>query len=233
VLSATSWAAYAGIAWLRYGRAKHPTKTEEDDPLLDQFMPVYEVVERHQVRVVASTEITFAVATDLDLQQSATIRAVFKAREFILGSEPEEAVLPRTLLAWAKALGWGVLAEVPGREVVVGAVTRPWEANVVLRALPPDEFAAFHEPGYVKIAWTLRADPVSARESVARTETRVTTTDPGARAKFRRYWAFLSPGILLIRKISLKMVKQEAELRARQAVPGGVPQVPVGALRRG
>ena len=31
------------------------------------------------------------------------------------------------------------------------------QANVVFRSLLPDEFAAFHEPGYVKIAWTLRA----------------------------------------------------------------------------
>jgi hypothetical protein len=112
-------------------------------------------------------------------------------------------------------MGWGVLAEIPGREVVVGAVTRPWEANVVFRALRSEEFAAFDEPDYVKIAWTLRADPVTASESVARTETRVTTTSPSAHAKFRRYWAAFSPGIVLIRQIAIRMVQQEAERRAR------------------
>jgi hypothetical protein len=45
-----------------------------------------------------------------------------------------------------------VLADVPEREVVVGAVTKPWEANVTFRALPPDQFAGFAEPGFVKIA---------------------------------------------------------------------------------
>ena len=94
------------------------------------------------------------------------------------------------------ALGWGVLAEIPGREIVVGAVTRPWMAQVVFRALPPDEFARFHEPGYVKIVWTLRADPIGADESVFRTETRAAATDPSARIKFRRYWSFFSPGIV-------------------------------------
>jgi hypothetical protein len=103
-----------------------------------------------------------------------------------------------------KALGWGLLAEVPEHEIVMGAATQPWMANVVMRALPPDQFAAFHEPGYVKIVWTLRADPMGSKESVARRETRVTTTDPTARAKFRRYWSSFSPGIILIRHISLR-----------------------------
>ena len=49
-------------------------------------------------------------------------------------------------------------------------------ANVVFRALPPAEFAAFDEPGYAKIVWTLRADPIAAEESLFRTETRVKQT---------------------------------------------------------
>jgi hypothetical protein len=114
-----------------------------------------------------------------------------------------------------KGIGWGVLAEVPGREVVVGAVTQAWAANVVFRPLPPDEFAAFHESGYAKIVWTIRADPLCATESVARTETRVVTTDPAARATFRRFWVFSLPGIVLIRRIALRLVKKEAERRAR------------------
>jgi hypothetical protein len=114
-----------------------------------------------------------------------------------------------------QALGWGVLAEVPGREVVVGAVTKPWEANVTFRALPPDQFAAFSEPGYVKIVWTLRAEPITAGESLFRTETRAVATDATARATFRRYWALLSPGIIVIRWAVLGPVKSEAEQRAR------------------
>jgi hypothetical protein len=113
------------------------------------------------------------------------------------------------------SLGWGVLADVPEREIVVGAVTKPWEANVTFRALPPDQFAAFDEPGYVKIAWTLRADPVTDTESVFRTETRAIATDAIARAKFRRYWALLSPGIIVIRWALLHPVRKEAERRAR------------------
>jgi hypothetical protein len=151
------------------------------------------------------------------LEQSPIVRGIFKAREWIMRSHPSPEPESRTFLARMRAIGWGLLAEHPGREVVMGAVTQPWLADVVFRPLPPEEFATFHEPDYVKIAWTLRADPLSATESIFRTETRVVTTDPAARVKFRRYWAFASPGIILIRWVSLGPLKTEAERRSRMA----------------
>ena len=64
-------------------------------------------------------------------------------------------------------------------------------------------------------AWERRADAISATESVARTETRVATTDQASRTAFRRYWSLVSPGVALIRRISLRLVKAEAERRVR------------------
>jgi hypothetical protein len=213
-IAAGVYAAHAGMAWHRYGQPRRPGPGEEDE-LLDRFMPDYDVVERHQVRVAAPGAVTFAAAREQDLLQSPLVRAIYKARELVLRAEPEDRQLPRGLLAWALALGWGVLAEAPGREIVGGAVTRPWEANVTFRALPPGEFAAFREPGYVKIVWTLRADPIGEGESWFRTETRSVATDAASRARFRRYWAFASPGISMIRRLSLGPLKREAERRAR------------------
>ncbi len=210
-----AYLSYVGTAWFRYGHARPPAASDETDALLDQFMPEYEVAERHHILVSAPAGIAFSAANDLDLTQSGVIQAIFKTRELVLRARPNSSARPQALLAQMKALGWGVLAEIPGHEIVMGAATQPWMANVVMRALPPDQFAAFREPGYVKIVWTLRADPTGSAESVARTETRVTTTDPTARAKFRRYWSFFSPGIILIRHIALGMVKKEAERRAR------------------
>jgi hypothetical protein len=177
-------------------------------------MPVYDVAERHHIRVAAPAEITFAAACDADLMQSRVARAIFKGRELILRSKPDTTPRPRGTLAFTTSIGWRVLSEVPGREVVVGAVTQPWEASVVFRPLPPDEFAAFDEPDFVKIVWTIRADPVSATESIFRTETRARATSASARTKFRRYWSFLSPGIIIIRWMTLGPVKAEAERRA-------------------
>ena len=211
--AAAAYAGYAASAWLRYGHAPSPDNGDADD-LLDRFLPRYDIVERHRIGVHAPAEVTFAAACDTDLGASPVVRGIFRAREIILGSDPPAASQVRGIVAQTQALGWGVLAEVPGREVVLGAVTKPWEANVAFRAVPPQEFAAFDEPDCVKIAWTLRADPLTPARSMFRTETRAIATDAAARVKFRRYWSLLSPGIIVIRWMMLRPIKTEAERRA-------------------
>jgi hypothetical protein len=217
-VAAASYAAYAGITWYRYGRVDAATG-EDLDPLLDRFMPTYDIAERHHVRVAAPAEITLQAATEMDFQQSAVVRGIFKAREWIMRSHstPHDT---GAFLSQMRAMGWGVLAEVPRHEIVMGAVTQPWMADVVFRPLPAEEFAAFHEPNYVKIVWTLRADSLGATDSIFRTETRAVATDPTARAKFRRYWSLVSPGIIAIRWMLLGPLKVEAERRASRTSPG-------------
>ena len=180
-------------------------------------MPVYDVADQHEVDVSAPTKITFSAASSVGLLDSILLRSIFKLREVILGGRPDERRLPGGLLQQARALGWGVLAEVPDREVVLGAVTRPWEGNVIFRTLPTDEFVSFHEPGYVKIAWTLAVAPITDDKSSLRTETRALTMDSSARARFRLYWSAFSPGIVLIRKVLLRSAKSEAERLASKA----------------
>jgi len=229
-LAIGAYAGLVGVMWLRYGHPA-PPGTEDADPLLDRFMPIYEVAERHHIHVKAPADVTFAAACDQDLMALPVVRAIFKTRELVLGGEPDTVVRPRGLLALTKSIGWGVLAEVPGREVVMGAVTQPWHPNVVFRPLPADAFAAFAEPDYVKIVWTLRADATGLHKSVFRTETRVVTTDAGARAKFRWYWARFSPGIVVIRWLSLRPTRREAERRARLGIVGRINEVSTGRSR--
>jgi hypothetical protein len=219
-LATASYGVYAGITWLRYGRPSRPT-AEEEDALLNHFMPVYEVVERHHIEVDAPAAVTLAAACEIDLLNNAVVRGLISARELILGATADRRPQPRGLLAALQSMGWVVLAERPGEEIVGGAVTRPWEANVTFRSVPPEEFAAFNEPDYVKIAWTLRADAIGEAASIFRTETRVLATDRSARTRFRRYWALVSPGIFLIRQVMLRPIKTEAERTFTEVLHGG------------
>jgi len=214
-VAAATYGTYVVATWLRYGHGKRP-EAKEADRLLDRFMPEYEIAERHRVDVNAPADLTFSTACAMDLQDSAIVRAIFKARELLLCAKPQGNTLPCGLLAQTEAMGWTVLAEIPGREIVMGAITEPWKGIPVFRSVAPERFAAFDEPDHVKIAFTLRADPVGTDRSIFRTETRATCTDDGARVKFRRYWAFLSPGIILIRRLSLRPLKKAAEYRARK-----------------
>ena len=215
-IAVMSYAATVATTWVRYGRAAAPAIGARD-ALLDRFMPTYEVVVRHQAHVAAPPDITLAAAKDHDLFASAVTRGVVRTRELVLRVRPDDRARPRTLLALMQSLGWGVLADVPGCEVVFGAVTQPWKGDVIFDAVPPADFAAFAKPGYVKIVWNLRVEP-TAGGSVLRLETRVATTDPVSRERFRRYWAFVSPGSILIRRVSFGPIKREAERHARREV---------------
>jgi hypothetical protein len=208
-----AYGAMVATSWLRYGRPSGAAP-DEQDPLLDQFMPGYDVAERHHALVHAPAGLVFDAATRVDLQGLPLVRAIIRAREVLLGAQGDARTHPKGLLAETLTLGWGMLAETPGHEVVMGAATQPWLANVVFRPLAPASFAAFDEPGFVKIAWTLRVDPVGPADAVFRTETRVVATDATARRRFRWYWARFSPGIVLIRHAMIAALKRDAERRA-------------------
>ena len=204
------YGSYVAVTYVQLGR---PSGQAKGNPLLDQLIPQYEVRERHSVSVTAPAEITFAAARGISFHDSHIVRMVFALRELpgrLLGG-PATPTERRPVFDEVIALGWRQLAETPGRQVIMGAVTQPWRQEVQFRGLPAEEFVGFREPGYAKIAWTIEVEPAGRSSSVFSTETRVTTTDPVSRERFRRYWAFLSPGILIIRYEILRLVRAEGE----------------------
>ncbi len=207
--AAFTYAGFAATAFLRYGRHKElDTKI-----LLDHYMPEAEVIERHEIHVNAPAGVAFECARNLDLLQSPVIRLIFATRAKLMCAPDEiaEAALPKPLIDQAKAIGWQILEEVPGQEIVIGAAAKPWLADPEFTGVAPTEFAAFVEPGFAKIVWNLSVEALSETKSIVRTETRVVTTDNESRRLFRRYWALASPGIALIRRLGLGIVKAEAE----------------------
>lgn len=98
-LAATTYAAYVSATWFRYGRVRRKTNRADADPLLDRFMPIYEVFDRHHARIAAPAEITLTTACEMDLEESAIIRAIFNCRALMLASKPPKRLLPRTLFA--------------------------------------------------------------------------------------------------------------------------------------
>jgi len=202
---------WAAVSYARYGGPYRRDRSENDESL-ERFIPKYDVYERHTIVVNARPDVTLAAARNQDMFDSPLINAIFKARGWAMGSSPETPFRRQGLLGTTLALGWRVLEDIPGRELVVGAVTRPWQANVVFRGIAPEQFADFHEPDYVKIVWTLRVDPIDGGDRcLFSTETRAVATDEEAARKFRVYWALASPGISLIRRVGLPTLKATAE----------------------
>jgi hypothetical protein len=227
-----TYVGYAGFTWLRYGHAKPSSRDKSDamDAMLDQFMPSYDVAIRDDVRVAAPAEITQQVASGIDIQRLAVARLLFNARSALLGGHQEKAGRSRPLLAWMTSLGWIVLAEIPGRAVVIGTITRPWEADATSHIVPPVEFAVFHEPDYVKITTAWGATPLGSDACHFTLRTRVTTTDAIARRRFRRYWSLFSPGSLLIRNVGRYLIKGQAERQARSLTAAEQPVTTMRAV---
>ena len=201
------WTAWGISAWLRFA---HPVLQSPPDAMETRFMPSYEVLEQHQRVVHASPARAFEAAQAFRMDDSRIVHAIFRSREIIF-RQPSSSMNSQPFMQFARQIGWGVLDSIPGREIVFGAITQPWQGDVHFRALKPEEFAAFDSAGYAKIVWNMAVDSLGPNTARVRTETRVVTTDRESRAKFRRYWSIYSPGIVLIRRELLRLIANSAE----------------------
>jgi hypothetical protein len=208
--AAAAYGGYAALAYLRYGHAhSHLVRTA-----LDRFMPEPEVAEHHSITVHAPATIAYDACRKLDVMRSPLVRLIFAARARLMCVDTEQQDLPAPLIDQVQRLGWRILSESRGDEIVVGAACKPWLGEPLFTGLRPDDFARFDEPGWAKIAWNFLVEPMDDASSIVHTETRVVTTDEESRRSFRRYWSLASAGIVSIRRLSLRVVKQDAEDRA-------------------
>jgi len=181
--------------------------------LIEAFIENPDVSESHETLVNAPAELVLDVAEHFDLQSIPAIKAIFRLRERVFGIRPNTRSGPTGLVAETTSLGWSVLADRPGREIVVGAATQPWIGDVKFRSIPSAEFRGFSEPNFVKIAWTLEVLSLAPALTRFRTQTRVVATDANSRRRFRVYWTFAGFFIVLIRLLGNRAIRREAERR--------------------
>jgi len=88
------------------------------------------------------------------------------------------------------------------------------------KALPPEittaeQFMAFDEPGYVKVAINFRFVSLGNKQTLLTTETRNLPITSKDRLIFGRYWRIIYPGSAIIRRVWLDALAQKAE-KAKQ-----------------
>src|SRR6185503_8162584 len=189
--------------------ATAPTFTSQQrrtERAIERFIPAWDIRTCHETIVQAPASTVFAVAEHFDLQSIPLVKAIFWLRGWILGAR--------------KTPGWGELSRTTGRELVMGAATQPWQADVKFAAVPPRDFLGYAEPDRVKIVWTLEAIPIEPALTLFRSETRVRATDAAARERFLKYWRFARFGIVLIRWLHLPALRRAAELQYRLQAAG-------------
>ncbi len=152
---------------------------------LDEFLPEYDVRERHERRVPGSPELAVAAALGAPVAPDALVRTLFRLRGLPGGG---------SVLGAVRALGFVELVHEPAC-LVLGAAGRPWTPRG--GGLVPFDRAG---PGQVRLALELAASPAGAGFAQLVTETRVAAMDARARRAFRRYWLAVGPFSALIRR---------------------------------
>ncbi len=163
---------------------------------LDRALPVWHHRERHSLWVEADPERVLAAALEVRAAETPLVRALFRLR----GLRADSA---GTLLDAMRKDGFGSFSD--GVYVAIG---KPWTPRGGLR--PIDDFAAFDEPGYAKMAIDFRALP-EAGGTRLETETRVYLTDAASRRRFAAYWLVVRPFSGLVRRSWLASAKRRAE----------------------
>ena len=151
---------------------------------LDEFLPSYDVRERHERRVPGTPELAVAAALGMPIAPDGIVRTLFRVRRLHGGGSVAGAM---------RAIGFVPLVEEPDC-IVLGAAGRPWAPRA--RLTPFDKAGA----GQVRLVFDITATAGADGMSLLATETRVAAMDARARRAFRVYWLAVGPFSGLIRR---------------------------------
>ena len=161
--------------------------------LLSEVLPEYDVRKRHAIRLDAPPDRVWDAIHETTLGDLRVARTLFRLRG--LPSARDRGIL--------ELEGFQRLAEAPGRELVVGAVGKPWSPRGgLVRGADP---RTFREPGYALMAFNITHDGTTLA-----TETRVLCTDSGSRRLFRLYWLVVGPFSGIVRNDWLRAIERRA-----------------------
>ncbi len=182
--------------------------------LIDDFAARSDARELHRIAIAAPQSAVWRALWTADLDGSGIARVLL-----LLRSLPRLLLHPRerSRLPWRLTLpivlgsgGFGLLAEEPEREIVIGVAGRFWRPTG--GALPFDS-KRFAEPlpaGTAKAVWNFALEAAGPDRTILSTETRVVCADAATRRKFRLYWLVIRPWSGLIRIVMLRAVRRAA-----------------------
>ena len=183
--------------------------------LIDSFAPNPDAVEIHFIEINASPEVVYRALWTTDLGGSLIIKFLLALRSLPKFIAHPRQPLPQDRRVTLQTLidaGFGVLAEQPGKEVVLGVSGKFWRPTGNLSPFNRADFDAALPAGLSRAVWNFHVEGVND-QTILSTETRVTCADARSRRKFRAYWFFVRPFSGLIRRIMLRRVRQTSVCR--------------------
>jgi hypothetical protein len=192
-------------------RSAHP------DERLDRFLPEYQFSEYHETRVRAPVEAVAAAVRQVSLADMPAAVVLMRIRAAAVGRFSASPPDPRPILDAMFQPGGGFLpldVEDP-EELVYGKVGFAFKPPPEIQT--PEQFAAFDEPGAIRLVFNLRVVPEAGGTVRISTETRCLANGDEARRTFAGYWRLIYPGSAIIRRVWLDAIATRA---GRDAGPG-------------
>ena len=232
VAGATASAAFL-LAQRLKNRQAEPAEPDgfRQPTLLDQWMPVSEFRDTIKVRIQATPREIFAAFDTVTLADMPLAWLLGSARYLPAMLSGKMAYSPPDAQPFAKQLidmGSGVLAQDPDRELVIGTIGKLHQLRdqAMVPFKSPEEFMAFSDPAYQKLAISIRVEPgVLLGEYTLVLEHRTHALSEEAQNQFARYWLAIKPGGAFMSKLLLNAVKNRAEQGASPVE--AAPPVPV------
>jgi hypothetical protein len=184
--------------------------------LIEEAAPTPDAVEFHEIEVHASPDVVYRTLWSANLGASLVIKSLLALRSLpaaIIGRRRFFATSALTLQSVIDA-GFGLVAEEPGREVLLGVTGMFWRPTGNVEPFDRVSFSRPIPPGMARALWNFRVVSAGGRKTILSTETRVTCGDMASRRKFRLYWFVVQPFSGLIRIIMLKAIRDAAHVPA-------------------
>jgi len=180
---------------------------------LDVFMPIYQFDEQYEIPVHATADRIYRAVLDVSADEVPFYRTLAWIRRGMT-SGPESMLNPPDgvpLVTVATRTSFVKLADVPGKELVIGTVVIAPPGVLLALASDPSSFTALDQPGFAKAAIAFLITPQADGWALLRTDTRVWATDPESCDRFARYWRVIAPGSAITRLMWLRAIKVRAE----------------------
>jgi hypothetical protein len=180
---------------------------------LDEWMPRWQVGERHVLKIAASPARVFAAIHEVRADEILLFRTLTAIRR--CGGTGPESILnapeQKPLLDVATQTTFILLDDTAPRELVMGTVIAAPRAVRASGRLKPDLFRKALPSGVVLATMNFLVTPSEDGGSTVATETRVFANSPAAVRRFGIYWRLVHPGSDLIRRMWLRAIALRAE----------------------
>lgn len=214
--------------------SSNETRTERGEMLIDAILPEFDATIIEHLVIDARPDVVFEAAREMDFLQvhspmldaltlvrdlPATIRRRREDRptpttppSIRLADLFDGSADPETVDGWfAPGDGWLALGEVPGKELVFGAIGKVWQPDIDWKPVSKEAFTDFAEPDYAKLAVAFSIRAYGSRRTLMSYEARTVGTDAAARRKFLRYWWLVRRFVHFVMRAALTTVKEQAE----------------------